>query len=161
MAGMGPPPKHPSQRRRTNPAVAMTQLPAEGRRKRAPNWPLIPDVVLTVRRDLAQAKVDRLEDDRRDAEEMGKPLGPIERRLDAALETLAICDRQLAAQRKLEATLWKDLWSLPQAVRGERVGWTRDVAQYVRHKTLAELGDMDAAKGAGQWRGRDRKGARL
>jgi hypothetical protein len=37
---MGPPPKHPSQRRRTNPTVAMTQLPAEGRAAEAPPWPI-------------------------------------------------------------------------------------------------------------------------
>jgi hypothetical protein len=129
----------------------MTQLPAEGRKKRAPNWPLIPDVILTVRRDLANDKVERLRYDINEAEAAGQPTGPLERRLDAALETLTICERQLAEQRKLEAVLWKDLWSLPQAVQWERLGWTRDVAQYVRHKTLAELGDLDAAKEARQW----------
>lgn len=40
MPGMGPPPKHPSQRRRTNPSVAMTRLPAEGRSEPPPPWPL-------------------------------------------------------------------------------------------------------------------------
>lgn len=40
MAGMGPPPKHPSQRRRTNPALELTKLPAEGRGEPAPDWPL-------------------------------------------------------------------------------------------------------------------------
>jgi len=129
----------------------MTQLPAEGRKKRAPNWPLIPDVILTVRRDLASDKVERLRDDINEAEAQSKPTGAIERRLDAALETLAICERQLAEQRKLEAILWRDLWRTPQAVQWERLDWTRDVAQYVRHKTLAELGDLDAAKEARQW----------
>jgi hypothetical protein len=40
MPGMGPAPKHPSQRRRTNPTVAQTQLPAEGRAGATPDWPL-------------------------------------------------------------------------------------------------------------------------
>lgn len=40
MPGMGPPPKHPSQRRRTNASVALTQLPAEGRDGETPEWPL-------------------------------------------------------------------------------------------------------------------------
>lgn len=40
MAGMGPPPKHPDARRRTNATVAMTALPAGGRQGEAPTWPL-------------------------------------------------------------------------------------------------------------------------
>ncbi|MEK9810476.1 MAG: hypothetical protein VW362_08510 [Candidatus Nanopelagicales bacterium] len=40
MAGMGPPPKHPDQKRRRNARPALTQLPAEGRKGRAPKWPL-------------------------------------------------------------------------------------------------------------------------
>jgi hypothetical protein len=36
----GPPPKHPSQRRRPNAGPALTQLPAEGRKGPAPKWPL-------------------------------------------------------------------------------------------------------------------------
>lgn len=38
MAGMGPPPKHPSQKRRPS-TSKLTQLPAEGRKGRAPRWP--------------------------------------------------------------------------------------------------------------------------
>ena len=38
MAGMGPPPKHPSQKRRPS-TSKLTQLPAEGRQGRAPKWP--------------------------------------------------------------------------------------------------------------------------
>lgn len=40
MAGMGPPPKHPSQRRRTNATLGLTYLPAEGRKGETPPWPL-------------------------------------------------------------------------------------------------------------------------
>lgn len=151
MAGMGPPPKPDDQRRRRNATVAMVRLPAEGRKKRAPNWPLIPDVVLTARRDLAQAKVEQLEYDLAELQDLGKPCGRVEQKLDEAREALLIKQRQLAEQRRLEALLWKDLWSTPQSVEWERLGWTRDVAQYVRHKVLGELGDLDSAKEARQW----------
>lgn len=152
MAGMGPPPKSADQRRRRNATVATTRLPAEGRGgRRAPNWPLIPDVALTVRRDLAQVKVERLTWERGEALAEGRSPGVIERKLDQAAEALATAEAQLREQRKLEAALWKDLWRLPQAVQWERLGWTRDVAQYVRHKTLGELGELDHAKEARQW----------
>ena len=151
MAGMGPAPKPDDQRRRRNATVAMVRLPADGRKKRAPNWPLIPDVVLTARRDLAEAKVERLEEDLFELREAGKPCGPAEMKLDAAKEKLLICQRQLAEQRKLESALWKDLWSLPQSVEWERLGWFRDVAIYVRHHVLGQLGDLDNAREARQW----------
>lgn len=38
MAGMGPPPKHPSQRRRKN-TRDLTPLPATGRKGKSPTWP--------------------------------------------------------------------------------------------------------------------------
>jgi hypothetical protein len=152
MPGMGPPPKGDDQRRRRNATVAMVRLPAEGRgQKRAPNWPLVPDVVMSARREVIARKVEQLEYDRVELEAEGKSVAAVERRLDAAREQLYILDAQLKAQRKLEADLWRDLWRLPQAVQWERLKWTRDVAQYVRHKVLAELGDLDAAKEARQW----------
>jgi hypothetical protein len=151
MAGMGPPPKHPSQRRRTNATISLTQLPAEGRQGDIPAWPLMPDVALVVRRDLALAKAEELRDKLNEAEADGKPGGSIERRLDRALEAAAICAAQLAAAADLEQTLWRDLWRLPQAVQWDRLGWMRDVAQYVRHKTLGELGDLKSAQEARMW----------
>jgi hypothetical protein len=151
MAGMGPPPKNPAQRARRNATVSMTQLPAEGRTKRAPNWPLIPDVVLTTRQRLAEDKAEALRWRLAELEEAGKPTGAVERRLDAALEAAAIAAAQLREQRKLESVLWRDLWRTPQSMEWERLGWTRDVAQYVRHKVLGELGDLESAKEARQW----------
>lgn len=151
MAGMGPPPKPEDQRRRRNATVAMVRLPAEGRTKATPKWPLIPDVILTTKKELAEDKVEDLRFKFNEAEGEGKPTGAIERRLDQALERLAICEAQLREQKALEASLWRDLWKLPQAVQWERLGWLRDVAQYVRHKVLAELGDLDSAKEARQW----------
>jgi hypothetical protein len=40
MAGMGPPPKPPEQRRRTNATLAMVQLPLEGYKGTPPEFPL-------------------------------------------------------------------------------------------------------------------------
>lgn len=149
----GPPPKPDAERRRRNATVAMTRLPAEGRTKRAPNWPLIADVVLTTRHELAAAKVEALEFEHRELRELGlhAQATAVERRLDAVREKAAIMAAQLREQRKLEALLWHDLWRLPQAAQWERLGWTRDVAQYVRHKVMAELGDLDGAREARQW----------
>ncbi|KOU17086.1 hypothetical protein ADK49_16925 [Streptomyces sp. WM6349] len=59
-------------------------------------------------------------------------------------------DKQLEAQAALESELWTDLWATPQAAAWERLGWTREVAQYVRWKVQAELGDLDASKEARQ-----------
>lgn len=150
MAGMGPPPKPDDQRRRRNASVAMTRLPAEGRTGAPPAWPLIPDVILTTRHELAAAKVEALEFDLAE-EEMAHRRAAIERKLDLAREKAAIMAAQLREARSLEDALWADLWRLPQAVQWERLGWTRDVAQYVRHKVMAELGDMDGAREARQW----------
>ena len=151
MPGMGPPPKSPEQRRRRNASVAMTELPNGRRTGRAPRWPLVPDVVLTARRDLAEQKVERFTADREALLAAGLSVAAVERRLDKVLEQAAIANAQLAAQRRLEAELWRDLWRLPQAAQWERLGWTREVAQYVRHKVLAELGDLEAAREARQW----------
>ena len=146
MAGMGPPPKTPETRARRNVTVSMTKLPAEGRPGPAPEWPLIPDIVVAARRDLAAAKVERLRFELENDEKPGT-----EAALDRAEERLAILERQLAEQKRLEAEVWTGLWATPQAVAWERLGWLRDVAQYARHKVLAELGELDAAKEARQW----------
>lgn len=50
-----------------------------------------------------------------------------------------------------ESAMWAEIWATPQAVAWERLGWFRDVAQYVRWKVLAEFGDLDAAKEARMW----------
>lgn len=151
MAGMGPAPKPANQRQRRNATYATTKLPAEGRKGRAPAWPLIPDVVMATRRRLAEAKVRLLEEKLLEAELDAKPTARIELQLDKARERLAILEAQLAEQKALEAKLWRDLWKLPQAVAWERLGWLRDVAMYVRHHVLGELGEMDSAKEARQW----------
>lgn len=151
MAGMGPPPKPDAERRRRNATIATTKLPAEGRTERAPKWPLIPDVILTAKRDIASGNVQAAEFKLEEAAAEGKPTNLLESKVTRCREALLILERQLAAQRKLEAALWRDLWSLPQALEWERLGWTRDVAQYARHKVLAELGELDDAREARQW----------
>lgn len=147
---MGPPQKPADLRARKNATPGMTMLPAAGRRGRTPAWPLIADVVMTTRHDLAGAKVQYLELELLDAEDVTKQRA-IERRLDVAREQLAILTAQLAAQRDLEKRLWRTLWATPQAVQWDKLGWTREVAQYVRHKVLGELGVLDDAKEARAW----------
>jgi hypothetical protein len=49
-----------------------------------------------------------------------------------------------------EAAMWADLWGYPQAVMWERLNIGREVAQYVRWKTLAEHGNLEASKEARQ-----------
>lgn len=151
MAGMGPAPKPASQRARRNATIATTKLPREGRQGKTPRWPLIPDIETRARRDVWAAKVEALEAELEAAQDAGKDTGRIEARLDRAREQQAVYEARLAEQARMERTLWRDLWRLPQAVQWERLGWTRDVAQYVRHKVLAELGDLDAAREARQW----------
>lgn len=148
MAGMGAAPKPDGARKRRNATVAMTALPNEGRKGPAPKWPLIPDVALTVRKQIAEAKVEKLRYDINELEAAGRPAGHLEGRLDAALEKLMICETQLREAGNLEAQMWKDLWKLPQADAWARLKWTRDVAQYVRYKVLAELGDLNSGKEA-------------
>ena len=127
MAGMGPPPKSPETRARRNATVSMTRLPAAGRTGDAPDWPLIPDVVMSARRDLAAAKVEHL---RYDLGE-GKP---VEFALERAEEKLAILDRQLAEQKHLEAEVWADLWTTPQAVAWEQL------ADLCKNQILIDMG---------------------
>lgn len=146
MAGMGPPPKPAGERRRRNATVAMTRLPAGGRTGDPPRWPLIDDVVTTAQRDMARRQADELELQLLEPDLQGRQRAAAQRKLDAAQSTATVLDKQIEAQVALEAELWRDLWATPQAVAWERLGWTREVAQYVRWKVKAELGDLDASK---------------
>lgn len=148
MAGMGPAPNPNRQRR--NASVSTLKLPASGRAGRAPAWPLLDDVALAARRDVHQAHAEKAHEDLEDHDLPLTLRGHIERRLEKAEFEAAVLTRQMAAQRDLEKRVWRELWRTPQSVAWERLGWTRDVAQYVRWKVLAELGDLDAAKEARQ-----------
>ncbi|GCD37951.1 hypothetical protein OEIGOIKO_05761 [Streptomyces chrestomyceticus JCM 4735] len=148
MAGMGPAPK-PNARRR-NATVAMTKLPAGGRKGAPPKWPLPDDVVTVAKRDMAQRQADELELALLEPELTGRARSAAQRKLDAAQTAATVLGKQLETQARTEGELWAELWATPQAVAWERLGWTREVAQYVRWKVRAEMGDLDASKEARQ-----------
>ncbi|WP_328439367.1 hypothetical protein OHA71_23805 [Streptomyces sp. NBC_00444] len=108
------------------------------------------DVVLTARRDLALRKADELELALLEPNLKGRAKAAAEKKADSAREAALILTKQLEAQQQLEGELWKDLWKTPQAVMWQQLQWTREVAQYVRWKSRAEAGDLDAAKEARQ-----------
>jgi hypothetical protein len=150
MGGIGPTPKPAGQRARRNATVAMTRLPAGGRKGRAPKWPLIDDVRKAALLEVAEGTVARLREELRDPELYEAARVSRERKLQATEVEVVVLTRQLEVQRGLEKQLWREVWTTPQAVAWDRIGWNREVAQYVRWKVLAELGDMDAAKEARQ-----------
>jgi hypothetical protein len=146
MAGMGPPPVPDAQRRRRNATMAMTRLPAEGRKGPVPRWPLLPDIRLEAMASVAMIELERLEA-LIDEGEAGKGAQAKATKLRQRIEVLRA---QQVAAAKIERALWRELWHTPQAVAWERLRWTREVAQYVRWKAHAEVGDLDAAKEARQ-----------
>jgi hypothetical protein len=149
----GPAPKPAHQRRRRNAPLANTlKLPAEGRKGRPPRWPLPPEVarqaLLAHLRDQqvtlqAELEVIRATGDDAKAQTLDDKASRLRERA-VALEA------NIAATRQAQTLLWRELWHLPQAVAWERLGWTREVAQYVLWKVQAEQGDLDAAKEARQ-----------
>jgi hypothetical protein len=146
----GPAPDQNALRRdRPSDKDGWTTLPAGGYSGRIPTWPLLPDIGLRARLSVAEAKADTLEADLEEAE--GAKRAGIERRLDAVREQVAVLSFQVAEQEQREHAVWADIWRSPQAAAWARLGWVRDVAQYVRHKVLAELGSMEDAKEARQW----------
>jgi hypothetical protein len=56
---------------------------------------------------------------------------------------------EMVADRELE--VWAQVWATPQAVAWERMGWTLEVALYVRTLVAAECGDLKAVTEARQW----------
>ncbi|MFF1483132.1 hypothetical protein ACIGZH_01685 [Streptomyces sp. NPDC058319] len=150
MAGIGPAPKPDDQRRRRNATVAMTTLPAAGRTGPAPDWPLLDDVVLVTRAEAARRAADDVELLLLEPDLASRKRAALEKRLDAARTAATVLERQVASVREAEHTLWAELWATPQAVEWERLGWVREVAQYVRWKARAEAGDLDASKEARQ-----------
>jgi hypothetical protein len=53
-------------------------------------------------------------------------------------------------ERRDELVLWAELWRTPQAVEWERLRWHREVAMYARMMSMAQTGDINAAKEARQ-----------
>ena len=127
-------------------------LPASGYDGPVPPWPLLPDILLRAKLDVTLARIERLEESEADAPPSKR--SAIFRRLDEAREKAGVLSFQVAEQDGRERALWTELWRSPQAVAWAMKlgqGGFRDVAQYVRHKVLAELGSMEDAKEARQW----------
>lgn len=143
----GPPPKHPDHRARRNATIAMTQLPAAGRPGAAPKWPLGPDVDLQMRMEMAELALRAADIDVAEAS-TARLRAAARKRHTTALKQRTHASLMIKAQRKTETDLWRDLWKTPQAVQWAKLGWTRDIAQYVRHKAKAEAGSLEDAKEA-------------
>lgn len=150
MAGMGPAPKPATERRRRNATHATTRLPAQGRVGDPPRWPLLDDVTAAVLLNTAQRQADELELHLLEPDLTGRQRAAVQRKLDTASSQVNVLGAQMEAVRQIEAELWSELWATPHAVAWERLGWSREVAQYVRWKAKAEQGDLDAAKEARQ-----------
>lgn len=146
----GPPPKHPSIRaRRNNPKNDFRSLPSEGREGPVPRWPLLPDVVMSARLELARDRVASLQAEL-EGEDDGRAKGRLRRELNKNELLVAELQLQLEQANDLETALWSDLWSIPQAVIWEEAHAYREVAQYVRWKVRAEQGDLKSASEARQ-----------
>lgn len=137
----GPPPNPNAIRR--NPRQGLTTLPSEGRHGRSPKWPLPDNPALTARIEMLLEVIDDLE--QREIDE-GKLSRADATRLSRTRERLAIARKELEVIQAVEKELWRELWRTPQAVEWERLKWTREVAQYVRWKAMAETGSLDAGK---------------
>lgn len=146
----GPAPKHPSIRaRRNNPKSDFRSLPSEGREGPAPQWPLLPDVVMAARLELARDRVASIQVELGD-EGDGRAKARLRRELNKNEMLVAELQLQLEQATDLETSLWSGLWSTPQAVIWEEAHAHREVAQYVRWKVRAEQGDLKAASEARQ-----------
>jgi len=123
------------------------RLPADGRQGESPPWPLRPDVTLTARLEVLRREQSDLEM-AIDATEDTKELNRLRFRLGKNVERKVLTESVIRQSTELELELWDELWHTPQAVAWERLRWTREVAQYVRWKAKAELGDLDASREA-------------
>lgn len=146
MPGHGPPQKHSSTRVRRNAPLANTiKLPAEGRKGPVPSWPLPPDQRLRAEVDMAETEAALLETEIAGVDDLDER-AKLRRGLRRLLARAEVARSDLLISEKSELALWKVLWALPQAVAWERFGYLNEVAQYVRWKTRAELGEMAASK---------------
>lgn len=143
MAGNGPPGNASAIRR--NPRVGLTRLPSGGRPGRTPRWPLPDDPRLTARVTIEVDLIEELEQKELDEGGLSRTDAT---KLTRAKQRLAIAEATLKAIQDTEKVLWRDLWKTPQACEWERLKWTREVAQYVRHKAAAECGSLEDSKEA-------------
>lgn len=144
----GPASKDPSRRARRNSSTALRALPTQGRKGKAPTWPLMPDSVRTAQYELAQDRITNLEGEIENADD-GRTKGRLRRQLAAAEQTAAIMKLQIEQQTDMELELWQMLWSTPQATMwDESDAFARVLASFVRWQVKGEQGDLDAAKEA-------------
>ena len=149
MAGMGPPPKPAGQRARRNATVAMTKLPAEGRKGRAPKWPLGADVQTDVAIELQRLAIKDINQEIEWAS-TARDRSAQRRKLERAKKKLRELEAMRTAASRTEKEIWAALWKTPQATQWEKRGWFREVAMFARHQAKAEAGSLDDAKEARQ-----------
>jgi len=149
MAGNGPPPKHQDMRARRNATVAMTQLPAEGRKGRAPAWPLGADVTIDSEIEMIKLEIKDV-DNEIEWEGAARRRSALRRGRDRKVKRQRELEALRKAASRLEKEIWSGLWKTPQATQWERRGWYREVAMFARHQAKAESGSLDDAKEARQ-----------
>jgi len=149
MPGMGPPPKPADQRARRNATVSMTRLPAEGRKGRAPAWPLAADLETEVAIHHHKRAIAAIKDELEWAT-TARDRSAQRRKLERATKALAEAEAMKKFVGATEKKIWADLWKTPQATQWEKRGWFREVALFARHQAKAEGGSLDDAKEARQ-----------
>jgi hypothetical protein len=150
MSGSGPTRKHASVRaRRNNPKSDFRSLSSAGRAAPAPDWPLLPDVLMMANLELARDRIATLQVEL-EGEDDGRVKGRLRRELSKNELLVARLQLQIEQAADLEIALWADLWAMPQAVIWEEAHAYREVAQYVRWKIRGEQGDLRAATEARQ-----------
>jgi hypothetical protein len=94
---------------------------------------------------------DALRRERRD-DKQGWRLLPLDGRSgDLPAWPLGAAGEGVEIDHGAELRTWETLWSTPQAVVWEELGWTQEVALYCRYMAMAGAGDMKAAGEARQW----------
>ncbi len=146
----GPAPKPAGTRQRRNATVPMVALPAGGHTGETPPWPLVADLDLKAKRLALVGKEDMLLSALEESDSI-KTRQRTEREMDQVRAQIELIDQKLSFQADLEVSMWTELWRTPQAEMWEKLAWHRDVAQYVRWKVRAELGDLESAKEARMW----------
>lgn len=70
---------------------------------------------------------------------------------DGPVPTWPLSDATDECRMDREIQVWEQIWRSPQAAAWARLGWTHDVALYVRFLTISETGDLKAATEVRQW----------
>jgi hypothetical protein len=144
MAGLGPPPLHPSIRSRRRSSKSAGFRIVAGISGEAPKWPIFADVGLVAQVDVLTRRIAGLWDESSAAAD-GRIRARINREINRLEPQLAQLSRQVELQESAEKALWSELWAMPQAVLWQESHSYREVAQYVRWKIRGESGDLKAS----------------